>query len=113
MVSGLRKPGAAIKEELTAEDVDLLHMAIGVCGEAGELIDAVKKSVVYRKPLDLANMKEELGDLEFYMEGIRQITGISRDDALTANLAKLQKRYPGYNYSNARAVERADKEPGG
>lgn len=38
-------------------------MATGVSGEAGELLDAVKKSVVYKKPLDRENVVEELGDL--------------------------------------------------
>ena len=47
-------------------------MVVGVSGEAGELLDAVKKAVIYRKPLDLENVIEELGDLEFYMEGLRQ-----------------------------------------
>jgi len=110
MVFGLRKPGAEILASLTAEDVDLWHMATGVTGEAGELVDAVKKAVVYRRPIDCVNVIEELGDLEFYMEGIRQILGITRDETLEANLAKLAIRYPGYQYTDARAQERADKD---
>ncbi len=84
-------------------------MAIGISGEAGELLDAIKKQVIYRKPLDRENVLEELGDLEFYMEGIRQGLGITREQCLAANIAKLGKRYEGMRYTDTAAQERADK----
>jgi NTP pyrophosphatase (non-canonical NTP hydrolase) len=86
-----------------------MHMAIGISGEAGELLDAIKKQVIYRKPLDRENVLEELGDLEFYMEGIRQGLGITREQCLAANIAKLGKRYEGMRYTDTAAQERADK----
>jgi NTP pyrophosphatase (non-canonical NTP hydrolase) len=86
-----------------------MHMAIGISGEAGELLDAIKKQVIYRKPLDRENVLEELGDLEFYMEGIRQGLGITREQCLEANIAKLGKRYEGMKYTDGAAQERADK----
>jgi len=110
MVAQLRKPGEDIRAELTASDADMLHMGIGICGEAGELIDAIKKAVVYRKPLDYNNVIEELGDLEFYMQGLRSLVGVTREATLEANVRKLEKRYPGYVYTNGRAQERADKK---
>ena len=109
MVKALAKSGVAIAAEMTAENAHLMHMAIGICGEAGELIDAIKKRVIYRKPLDRENVIEELGDLEFYMEGLRQGMGLSRDDCLAANIAKLGKRYEGLRYSDGAAQARADK----
>jgi hypothetical protein len=54
---------------------------------------------------------EELGDLEFYMEGLRQGLGITREDTLKANIAKLSKRYASGKYSNQQAHEHADKQP--
>ena len=110
MVAALCKSGEAIAAEMTAGDAHLMHMAIGVAGEAGELLDAVKKAVIYRKPLDRENVIEELGDLEFYMEGLRQGLGISRDECITANIAKLSKRYEGLQYSDGAAQVRADKQ---
>lgn len=107
-VSALCKPGADIKVELTPQQAHGWHMATGVSGEAGELLDAIKKWAIYQKPLDLENVVEELGDLEFYMEGLRQCVGISRDDIIIANTEKLAKRY-GEKYSNAAAIERKDK----
>lgn len=109
MVKALAKPGQDIVDTLTADKAHNLHMAVGVCGEAGELIDAVKKQVIYGKPLDLENVIEELGDLEFYIEGLRQGLGITREQTLNANMAKLGKRY-GERYSDKAAQERADKQ---
>ncbi|HEO0816986.1 TPA: nucleoside triphosphate pyrophosphohydrolase family protein [Acinetobacter baumannii] len=109
MVTALAKDGALIKEELTPLDADLLHMGVGASGEAGELLDAIKKATIYRKSLDVDNVIEELGDLEFYMERIRQIIGVSREETLKRNVAKLSKRYSSGKYSNEQAKERADK----
>lgn len=110
MVSSLAKDGESVKEQLTAESAHLLHMAVGVSGESGELLDAVKKHAVYTKPIDRENVIEELGDLEFYMEGLRQGLGITREETLDHNMSKLAERYNGYKYSNEAANARADKE---
>jgi NTP pyrophosphatase (non-canonical NTP hydrolase) len=109
MVAALVKPGVAILETLTAEKVGTWHMAAGIVGEAGELSEAVKKHVAYNKPLDRENVIEELGDLEFYMEGLRQSLGITRDETLTHNIAKLSVRYAGLQYTDAAAHNRVDK----
>lgn len=111
MVAALAKPGADIVASLTPEKAHLLHMAVGIAGEAGELLDAIKKAVVYNKPLDLENVVEELGDLEFYMEGLRQGVNVTREQTIDANIAKLGVRYAG-GYSDAAAQARADKNDG-
>lgn len=109
MVRSLIKPGEEIIANLTPRSVNAWHMATGVVGEAGELIDAVKKYVVYNKPLDRANVVEELGDIEFYMEGIRQGLDITREETLAGNISKLSVRYAGLKYTDAAAQARADK----
>ena len=43
LVAALVKPGEQIKESLTASDAHLIHMTMGICGESGELLDAIKK----------------------------------------------------------------------
>lgn len=87
-----------------------MHAAVGIAGEAGELLDAVKKVWAYGKPIDLENAIEELGDLEFYMEALRQQIGVSREQVLQANQDKLAKRYPSLRYSDSLAQRRLDKE---
>jgi NTP pyrophosphatase (non-canonical NTP hydrolase) len=108
LVKALKKPGQEILDTLTPEKCDLLHMAIGLSGEAGELLDAVKKHVIYNQSLDISNVIEELGDLEFFMEGIRQVLRLKREDILFDNVNKLSIRY-GSKYSDAAAKERKDK----
>ena len=110
MVRSLVKPGAQIIAHLTPESAHTLHMTVGIAGEAGELLDAIKKHVIYNKPLDRANVIEELGDLEFYMEGLRQGLDISREETIAGNIAKLSVRYNGLKYSDAAAQARVDKE---
>lgn len=111
MVQALAKPGHAIWSDMTDTDAHLLHMVVGVSGEAGELLDAIKKAVIYRKSLDYANVVEELGDIEFYLEGIRSCLGISRDDTILENIIKLKRRYPADEYQDHAARDRADKGP--
>ena len=109
MVEALAKPGETIRNDMTAEQAHLIHMVLGISGEAGELLDAIKKSVIYNKPLDLDNVVEELGDLEFYMEGLRQGLGLYREETLERNISKLSVRYLGLHYSDQAAQTRADK----
>lgn len=86
----------------------LMHAAVGISGEAGEILDAVKKTWVYGKSVDVTNIIEELGDLEFYMQALRNLIYTSRDEILLRNMDKLAKRYPD-GYSDTAAIERADK----
>ena len=108
LVEDLVKPGIDVLTGLNPAKANLIHMVLGISGEAGELVDAIKKSAIYDKKLDLQNVIEELGDIEFYMEGLRQELGIAREDVLMANIKKLRKRY-GETYSNEAAQARADK----
>lgn len=110
MVNKVTKSGDDIVRSLSPLGAHWIHMALGVSGEAGELIDAIKKAAIYRRPLDLENVIEELGDLEFYMEGLRASMGITREETLKHNLAKLAKRYEGYQYTDQAAQERRDKQ---
>ncbi|UUV44561.1 nucleotide pyrophosphohydrolase [Rhodobacter phage RcMotherGoose] len=109
MAQDLSKSGAEIAAKLTEAEADLWHMATGVAGEAGELLDAIKKHVVYKRELDRENVVEELGDLRFYMAGLMNRLGITEEEILSHNNAKLSKRYAAGSYSNEAAIERADK----
>lgn len=111
MVTCLVKSPTVIKETLTTLKCDLIHAAMGVSGEAGELLDAIKKHVIYDKPLDYTNVVEELGDLEFYMEQMRQALSIKREATLDANMKKLAERYKNYQYTDQQAQDRNDKKP--
>lgn len=108
LVTDLLKPGADVLAQLDPTRANLIHLALGIAGEAGELVDAIKKAAIYGKQLDMENVLEELGDLEFYQGALREATGFTRAMVLEHNITKLRKRYGG-SYSNEAAQERADK----
>ena len=95
--------------EMNPVSAHYVHMALGIAGEAGELVDAIKKYAIYNKSLDIENVIEELGDLEWYMQGLRSALDITREDVLQYNINKLNKRYP-VQYTDADAQARKDKE---
>jgi phosphoribosyl-ATP pyrophosphohydrolase len=108
-VNSIVKPGDEIIRQLTPHQAHLLHMAVGVSGEAGELLDAIKKHCVYQKPINMENVLEEAGDILFYLTGLLNDLDISLEDCINANIIKLSKRYPNGKYTNAAAIARADK----
>ena len=85
-------------------------MAVGIAGESIELLESIFKTFTADSDKDMVNLVEELGDLEFFMEGFRKCLGIKRLDTLSANIDKLSKRYATGSYSNKQAQDRADKQ---
>lgn len=74
--------------------VRLLHAAMGLCTEAAEFLDILKKHIFYGKPLDKAHLKEELGDGNWY-EGIAcEVLETQFLSILQQNIKKLRTRYP-------------------
>lgn len=108
-VMRLSKAGADVIRDLTPESAHAWHMATGVSGEAGELLDAVKKHAIYARPIDRENVVEELGDLKFYITGLMVGFGITDAEVEAHNRAKLGTRYASLSYSNEEATVRADK----
>lgn len=90
----------------------LMHAAAGISGEAGEVLDLIKKIWANGKPLDpetIDKLIEELGDMMFYMQGMMNLLGVTPSDVRTMNVNKLDKRYPN-GYSDEAALARADKK---
>ncbi len=82
LVVALAKPGADIAASMTAKSADMLHHAVGVAGECGELLIPILGHPIN---VDRENLVEEIGDLEFYMEGLRQNLGITREETMAVN----------------------------
>lgn len=96
---------------LSSEVQDILHAAVGVSGEGGELLDAIKKCWIYNKELSpevIENLREEAGDALFYIQHLCNVLGTTIPELIEENVAKLTKRYP-QGYSDAAAQARADK----
>lgn len=87
----------------------ILHAAVGISTEAGELLDAAKKAAFHDHNLDRANIVEELGDLLFYIQGLANVLDLEISDILINNMDKLEKRYPA-GYNDADSKLRRDKQ---
>jgi NTP pyrophosphatase (non-canonical NTP hydrolase) len=72
----------------------ILHSTMGISTESGELLDAIKKHVFYGKKLDFINIKEELGDLFWYIAVLCDDLNIDIGGILNKNIEKLKSRYP-------------------
>jgi len=84
---------------LDSMQMELLHSAIGISTESGEILDAFKKHLIYGKDLDIINLTEELGDIMWYVaimtRYLKNLTGATlEDDILELNIDKLKARYP-------------------
>ncbi len=87
-------------------EANLAHMAMGISGEAGEILDAVKKTFAYNKALDKNHVIEEIGDVLFYINGLLDVMEVSWDEALTTNIKKLEARYPAGHFDAQQAINR-------
>ena len=70
--------------------------AMGVAGEAGEVVEKWKKIVAYKEGKvsddDLAELAKELGDVVWYIAVMAHSLGLSFDDVMERNVKKLQDR---------------------
>lgn len=73
---------------------DNLHMVLGISTEAGELLDVFKKNLAYKKDIDWVNVREEIGDLMWYISNFCTINNLDFGDILLKNVEKLKVRYP-------------------
>ena len=77
-----------------------LHGSIGLCTESAELLDAFKKELYGKnRPIRPDNIKEECGDVFFYLFLVMSAMGIDLRAILQDNVIKLANRY----------IERFDK----
>lgn len=104
---------ASRTKDLTTSQSNLIHMAMGISGESGEMLDIVKKHFAYDKPLNILELVEELGDIVFYIQGMLNVLDqpYAQDisDLMRINTYKLTARYPAGHYTDKDALERKDK----
>lgn len=88
--------------------IEAFHGIIGVAGEAGELLDAAKKAVFYGAEIDIKNLREEIGDIFWYLMAICRSMKFDPEELMDENIEKLKIRYPN-QWSLKDATERKDK----
>lgn len=82
-----------LNKELKNNDI-LINGVMGLCGEAGEVIDIVKKHLHQGHPLNKEELIKELGDVAWYLAEIAYAIDIDLETILKINIDKLKKRFP-------------------
>ncbi len=91
---------------LDEKDV-LINGVMGLCGEAGEAIDIVKKHLAQGHPLDREALLKELGDVAWYLAETAHALGADLESVLAANIEKLRRRYP-EGFEAEKSMERTE-----
>jgi len=80
------------------DDRELLISACGLAGEAGEVVELIKKYVGHGKTPSPTRISEELGDVLWYVADIASRYDLNLDGIAANNIRKLRERYPdGFN----------------
>lgn len=72
----------------------LIHAMLGLASETGEIADALKKHIMYKRELDVVNLMEEIGDLAWYEALMLSACKKTFSEALEKNILKLKLRFP-------------------
>jgi NTP pyrophosphatase (non-canonical NTP hydrolase) len=73
---------------------DKTNYAMGLAGEAGEVVDYLKKVIHHKHPINVDTLKKEMGDVLHYLAGLGTMYDIQLEEVATLNIDKLGKRYP-------------------
>lgn len=75
----------------------VMNATLGLVGEAGELADQHKKMFFHTEKdynFHLEKIKYELGDVAFYFIKLIELHGLTLEEVLEGNKAKLESRHP-------------------
>ena len=85
----------------------ILNGAMGLNGEAGEVIDLLKKHLFQGHDLDIDHIAKECGDVLWYLAVLAKGLGYDLDEIAEMNKAKFRKRYP-YGFEVDKSLHRAE-----
>lgn len=94
--------------QLGAQAMRLDNGARGLANDAGEVASTVMKYIEYGQPLNVLNLKEEVGDCLWRLNQICAAAGFTLQEAMEGNVRKLAIRYP-HKYSDELAAEKNRK----
>lgn len=95
-----------LNPDLDKRDV-LINGVMGLCGEAGEAIDLVKKHLHQGHALDREGLLKELGDIAWYLSETAYALDADLESVLKGNIDKLRRRYP-QGFDTAKSIERTE-----
>lgn len=86
----------------------LNNAALGLCGEAGEFADIMKKHIYQGHEIDADHLAKELGDILWYVALGASGLGLTLETIMRMNINKLRKRYPEGHFDPEKSQNRAD-----
>lgn len=86
-------PSVDTEKSIHAVNPHLLHAAIGLATETGEIMEALERTA-RGELLDDINMREEIGDIEWYLAIVYREMNTSPEAEKARNIAKLRAAYP-------------------
>lgn len=86
-------------------DLARANYGMGLAGEAGEVVDLIKKVVFHGHELPKEKLKGELGDVAHYWVILCHLFDLDPEEVLQENVNKLKKRYP-EGFSKERSINR-------
>ena len=93
--------------EFNSESEELIAWSMGIGGEAGEIVEYVKKVVFHGHKLDTEKLMFEIGDELYYLARLADLLGFSLEYVANENIEKLRSRYP-YGFSTEASRNRAE-----
>lgn len=85
----------------------VLNGVMGICGEGGECIDLLKKNMFQGHEFNKDKLKDELGDIMWYLAITAKGIGVSLSEVAEFNINKLKTRFPN-GFSSDDSVARVD-----
>ena len=72
----------------------MMNHILGLVGEAGEVAELIKKDQYHDKPYERQKMRDELGDVLWYLTALAEDHGFTLAEIAERNAEKLSLRYP-------------------
>ena len=88
--------------------LNVIYAALGMCGEAGEASELIKKYAYHGHTIDTEHLARELGDVLWYVSYIAHLFGYSLGEIMVMNQEKLAKRYPDGKFDAERSKNRKE-----
>lgn len=87
----------------------LINAVMGLCGEAGEATDLVKKHLFQNHEFKKEEFLKELGDIAWYLAEACTAVNANLEDVLQMNIDKLRCRFPN-GFDKESSIKRIDNE---
>lgn len=90
--------------------LNVIYAAMGMCGEAGEASELIKKYAYHGHAIDTEHLARELGDVLWYVSYMAHLFGYPLGKIMAINQEKLAKRYPDGKFDAERSNNRKEDD---